>query len=268
MRRLILCLSALMASPVAAHELWIEPIEWQVGAEGNVRAGLVNGEAYEGMALAFLERNIVAFELHAGDQTVAVTGRTGDIPALRMPALSDGLHVVSYVSRMATVNYTEWAKFLRFAEHKDLGDVTAMRDAAGLPEAGFKEAYTRFSKSLIGVGSSAGSDRVLGLETELVALANPYTDDMSGGMPVQLLYQGQVRANEQVELFDRAPDGSVTITLHRTNGDGVAVLPVQAGHDYMADAVVLRMPSMAVRADTSAVWETLWANLTFHVPAN
>ncbi|SMY07438.1 DUF4198 domain-containing protein [Flavimaricola marinus] len=266
MRRLILSLLVTVASPLAAHELWIEPIEWRVGIDGNVSAALVNGQQFDGVNLAFFPNRIKSFDLHLGDDSTVVTGRIGDSPAMTMPTMGDGLHVAAYVSSVSTVTYTEWAKFISFAEHKDLGDVTAVRDVNGLPAEGFKEAYTRFSKSLIGVGSSEGSDRVLWLETELVALANPFTDDLSAGMPLQLWYQGEVRADEQIELFDRAPDGEVTVTLHRTDEDGIALVPVVAGHDYMADAVVLRLPEDDLAEATGAVWETLWANLTFHVP--
>jgi len=50
------------------------------------------------------------------------------------------------------------------------------------------------------------------------------------------------------------------------NSAGVALVPVLAGHAYMLDAVVLREPSAVLAEQTGAVWETLWANLTFAVP--
>ncbi|MGR3640587.1 MAG: DUF4198 domain-containing protein, partial [Alterinioella nitratireducens] len=61
-------------------------------------------------------------------------------------------------------------------------------------------------------------------------MANPYTDDLSDGFPVLVLLEGEPRADVQVELFDRDPDGEVTVTLHRTDAEGRAVLPVEPGH--------------------------------------
>ena len=75
-----------------------------------------------------------------------------------------------------------------------------------------------------------------------------------------------VRADTQLEIFDKAPDDTVVITTTRTDSDGIAVVPVIAGHSYMLDAVVLREPSAELASGTEAVWETLWANLTFGVP--
>jgi len=65
--------------------------------------------------------------------------------------------------------------------------------------------------------------------TEIVALANPYTDDLSAGLPVQVFYDNAVRADAQVELFAKSADGSVEITTYRTDANGIATLPVQPG---------------------------------------
>ena len=126
---------------------------------------------------------------------------------------------------------------------------------------GFTERYSRHAKSLIAVGSGAGSDRESGLETEFVALENPYTFK-GDTLPVQLFYQQKPRAAAQVEIFERAPDDSVSITLTQTDTEGRADIPVKPGHTYLLDAVVLR-PS---DPETGAIWETLWAALTFAVP--
>ena len=52
----------------------------------------------------------------------------------------------------------------------------------------------------------------------------------------------------------------------QTDDNGVATFPVRPGYSYMVDAVVLREPSDRLAEQFGAVWETLWANLTFAVP--
>ncbi|MDX8348959.1 DUF4198 domain-containing protein [Cognatiyoonia sp. IB215446] len=259
----ILCL---ICQPLMAHEFWIEPKAYQIPADGKLEADLVNGEEFRGVTIPYLPGNFVNFVLFAGADGARVQGRRGDIPALNQDPLTDGLHVVAYQARNATVDYENWRKFQRFVDHKDLGNVREQHDARDLPITDFTEVYSRYSKSLIGVGDGAGADRRVGLETEIVALTNPYTDDLSDGFRVQLHYLNDVRANEQVEVFARAPGGAVDITLYRTDANGVATFPVMPGHAYMVDAVVLRAPSTDVAERTGAVWQTLWANLTFAVP--
>jgi hypothetical protein len=261
----LVSMTALGAGAASSHELWIEPKDFQPGTEAMVEARLVNGVEFGGNELAYLPNDFTRFSLILGDNETPVAGRIGDRPAINTAALGDGLHIAVYQSAGDVIDYATLEKFLSFAAHKDFPTAAADHKARGLPEADFNEHYTRFSKSLIGVGSGAGQDRAIGLETEIVALANPYTDDVSAGMPVQVFYQGAPRIDTQVELFDRAPDGVVTITKHRTDTTGIALLPVQPGHAYMADAVVLREPASALDGK-DVVWETLWANLTFALP--
>ena len=261
----ILPLLMLLAAPVHAHELWIEPLNWQPALEGRFEADLVNGQLFDGLKLPYLPKGFSRFEIVAGEAAVQVDGRVGDSPAIVAPMPQDGLAVVVYQSTPSTVTYKDWAKFLKFVAHKDLGAIEAEHKARGLVETGFKEVYTRYSKALVGIGAGAGADKREGLETEIVALDNPYAGPLDR-LRVQVFYGDAVRANAQVELFEKAADGVVVVTLQRTDANGVAVLPVRAGHVYMADAVVMRVPSEALAAKYGAVWETLWANLTFAVP--
>ncbi len=51
------------------------------------------------------------------------------------------------------------------------------------------------------------------------------------------------------------------VMLYRTDADGRVTLPVQAGHAYLADAVILR--PLDPEAEKDPVWESIWASLTF-----
>jgi len=266
MRILAFCLGLLAAGAATAHELWIEPLDYTVAPGASVQAALVNGQDFGGTEVAFFPLRIARFGLILGPNEVLVTGRMGDRPALTMPPLGDGLHIAVYQSSGDILTYESYAIFARFVEHKAFPRwIHRTHRDRGLPEVGFSEFYTRYSKALIAVGAGEGADRRLGLETELVALDNPYQ-----GTPetirVQAFYQDAPRADAQIELFDKAADGTVAITYWRTGDDGIAVVPVTPGHSYLVDAVVLRVPSDAVMADTGAVWESLWAALTFGVP--
>lgn len=265
MRILTLVLS-LLAAPLAAHEYWLEPQDFQLPADGRLVADIVNGQDFDGNKLAYIPQRFAHFITLLGDRAVSVPGRVGDRPALQMDSLGEGLHVVAYQAKNATISYENWAKFQRFVEHKAFGDILTRHQARGLPMENFKEVYARYSKTLIGVGNSAGSDRRTGLETEIVALTNPYTDPLTNGMQLQLFYGNTVRANAQIEVFEKSPTDAVTVAFYTTNSQGIAAVAVKPGYTYMADAVVLREPSAALATETGAVWETLWANLTWGVP--
>jgi len=258
----ILCLVC-WALPVRAHELWIEPAEARFEAEGRITADLVNGEGFAGRRLPYLDRDIRRLTLHLGDRQAPVTGRLGDIPAISAAPLGEGLHVVAYESAPTSLRYGDFDKFAAFAEHKDLGDVAAMTRARGLPVGPLTEIYGRYSKALIAVGHGNGTDQRLGLATEFVALDPPRAGTW---MRLQLFGPDGPRADAQVEWFARAGDGSVAVSRLRTDAEGIVAVRLEAGHDYMADAVLLRPPGPALSQETGAAWETLWANLLLRLP--
>ncbi|MCK0151893.1 DUF4198 domain-containing protein [Marivita sp. S6314] len=255
---------AMLPAMVGAHEFWIEPDAYQVAPGDTMTAQLRVGETFGGSVQSYLPRNFQRFDLRCNGATSKVTGRAGDRPALSVTAPGDGLCVVIHQTRYFALTYETWQKFVNFVEHKDFRSAIADHRARGLPEKDFTEQYSRYAKSLIAVGSGRGADGPVGLTTEIVAEANPYTDNLSGGMPVQVLFKGRPRADAQVELFAKSPGGRVTVSLHRTDGQGRARLPVKPGHSYLVDAVVLR--PVTPRQDGDPVWETLWASLTFSVP--
>lgn len=264
-RRAALAIGAsLVALPATAHEFWIEPLAYSVPEGSMLIADIRVGENFEGAAYSYIPPNFTRFDIVMGDAVTEVEGRAGDRPALNMPTPEEGLAIVVHQTKAYKLKYDSYAKFESFVTHKDAAWAVERFEERGLDPENVRESYTRYGKSLIAVGDGAGSDREVGLLTEIVALANPYTDPLEDGLPVRVLYDGAPRAEAQIELFARAPDGGVEITTHRTDADGVAVLPAAPGTEYLADAVVIR--EMEAEATTDPAWESLWASLTYRIP--
>lgn len=230
-----------------------------------VVAQLLGGQEFSGSGFSFVPQRFERFDLVQGNQVVAVQGRVGDRPAMNMAMPNDGLWVIVHETKDTILTYKDWETFQGFVEHKDLGDTLERHAARGLPDSGFKESYRRFVKALVAVGQGAGADAPVGMVTEIVALANPYTDDLGAGFPVQVLFQGKPRRSVQLEVFERSPDGQVSTTTQKTNGDGQTVVAVKPGHEYLLDAVVM-LPQQSFDATKQPVWRSLWAALTFAVP--
>jgi uncharacterized GH25 family protein len=267
MRIFLFLLSLLFVLPAYAHEFWLEPKAYIFPKDATLTAGLYNGQKFKGGELAFVPKTLSRFDLALGERIEPVQGRLGDQPALNMAPMGEGLHAALYESAGDTVHYRDFAGFTRFAAHKDFLWALEKHVQRGLPDKAFNEFYTRHVKALLASGNGAGQDRMYGLATEFVALKNPYVDDVSGGLPVRVLYKGEPRVRAQVELFNKEADGRVTTSFHWTDAEGIALLPVVKGHSYLADAVVIREPEPGSKAaESKAVWETLWAALTFAVP--
>lgn len=249
-----------------AHELWLDTKNFQPKIGDTVEIELRNGENFKGINLSYLESRIESFFWVLGDTSAPVKSRLGDVPAMTTPALQDGLMVVIYESKDSTLSYKDWDKFEKFINHKSLGPIERLHEDRGLPKTNFKESYRRYSKALLGIGAGQGKDRAFGLETEFILLKNPYTGDISTGIPVLLLYQNKPRINAQIEVFQRDLSGKVTVHYQQTDKNGRAVINVLPAHDYLLDAVILRKPNSKTERTSGAVWESLWAATTFSVP--
>lgn len=255
--------AAFLASPLPAHEFWIAPLDYQIAPDAALRADLKVGDKLKGADFAYVPPNFRRFDVVVDGEVIPVTGRAGDMPALNMVVGREGLATVVHVTKDYTLTYKDRATFERFCAHKDIGWACAAHDGRGLDPDVVREMYTRFAKSLVALGNGQGADVELGLETEIVAEANPYTDDLTGGFPVRVLYQGAPRADTQVELFEQAGDGTVAIRLYRTDANGRAVVDVSPGHVYLLDAV--KMLELPIEEGKPA-WSSRWASLTFAVP--
>lgn len=266
-------LAAVMSSFVAgqahSHEVWIEPEDWTVSAGDTITADVKNGEQFEGFDLIWNDEGIVRAEVWSKDEATPIEGRLGDRPALSVQAPSDGLVTLLYQSDHRTIVYQKFDKFAAFLEEKGYEASLASHADRKLSEATVKEAYARFSKALVAVGPGGGMDAPRGMELELVALDNPYQTAAADMMTVQLLYKDEPLAENQVTVFRRTADDTVDTLVMQSNEKGQVQFPLDAGTTYLVDSIVLREPSrQLVVSSRGAVWESLWASLTFQIPAD
>jgi hypothetical protein len=265
--RTLLCALALcvFGQALPAHEFWIDPEKFQVDSGSDIVADIRVGQNFQGSAFAYVPRQFRLFEIAQEGARVPVEGRVGDRPAMTQSA-GDGLAVILHATTDNRLTYDSLKKFENFVRHKDAAWTLDDHAAQGYPSESFVEVYSRYAKSLVAVGDGMGADREYGLETEIIALNNPYLSLETSEIDIRLMYKGAPRPNAQVEVFEKDSAGDVIISYVRTDDAGVASVPVVPGMTYMLDAVVLRTPSAAIAAETGAVWESLWANLTFAVP--
>jgi uncharacterized GH25 family protein len=261
----ILFTATYSASFAKAHEFWLSPEKYLITAEDPIQARLRVGVQMKGVALSYMPNDIARFEVIEQHVVRPVVGRMGDNPALAMEPLGVGLAIIVHETLDARLTYKDFNQFATFVTHKDAAWALDAHATRGLPQTGFVETYRRHAKSLIAVGDGAGSDRFVGMKIELVAEANPYTDDISDGLPLRVLLDGAPRAGAQVELFATQPDGEVSVSLHRTDSAGRVIVPVERGVEYLADSIAL----IALANDdvnAGPVWHSDWASLTFQVP--
>jgi uncharacterized GH25 family protein len=248
-----------------AHEFWIQPHKYRLEDGNRIVADVRVGMDFGGNALAFIPNQINAFNITDADGTHKVEGRIGDIPSVNIIPTADGRQILNLFSTSSKLTWDEFQKFDDFVNLHGMGWVLERHAERGLPETGFKEAYTRFVKSLVAVGNGAGADHFTGMFFELVAGRNPYTDDMSAGMPITVLFKGEPLPDKQVDLFYRDFNGDLTRLSVQSDANGLAIIPNIGDGEYMVNVVHMIEPFPEDQASTGISWHSLWGSITFAI---
>lgn len=247
--------------PVWAHEFWIEPLDFTLDRGETIAAHNRIGQMLKGDIDPFIASTFVRFTVTDAEETRDVQGRLGDRPALKMTPEREGLHIAAYQSTASTLTYRKPEKFAKFITTEGFPEILEAHAARNLPEKDFREAYTRFGKSLIAVGNGAGFDRSLGLRIEVIALTNPYTE--SGPVDVQVLYERAPLSGVQIAIFRRDAAGEVTRETLRTDAKGRAIIPRKDAETTLLSAVHMVEPDAALADRKDVVWHSLWGSLTY-----
>lgn len=253
-----------VANPVTAHEFWLDAHDYTLKNGQELQVDIRVGQDFKGNKYNFNQNLFFDFGISDSSGKQPVEGRIGDMPAVSFTPENNGLLVLNHFSTTQLLTYEDDGKFESFILSKGLDWVLDKHAARGLPEYGFGEGYTRFAKTLIAVGDGEGQDAHTLMPFELVALQNPYTDEISEGLPVRIYFNGKGLADIQIDIFRRLPDvEDVVKSRVLTDQTGLAVIPITNGDIYMINAVHMIIPSDEDIARTGAVWHSLWASMTF-----
>jgi len=260
-RLLFLALAALSAAAVSAHDFWIEPSAYRVDKGSELSVALRVGEGYRGDPVARNPAKIRRFVLvgPAGEQALA--GDAGQDPAGSAAIRKSGLFVIGYHSWPSSITL-EAAKFEAYLREEGLERVIALRAERQQSALPGREIYSRCAKALVSCGlpGKERAFRKLGLPLELVPEANPYLGG-SGPRGLRLLFQDlPLEGALVVALPKGAPEQKLTA---RTDVSGRVVLELAAGRTWLVKAVHM----VEAPAGSGADWESLWASLTFELPA-
>ena len=255
---------ASLGNKIQAHEFWLAPYKFNLAAEEPLQADLKVGQNFEGEALPFITNS---FAISNQTETVSVTPRFASFPALNQPAPFDGLNIISYQSKYSTVTYKSQEQFHSFLHEDGLDWVIDAHLSRQLPASGFTEAYRRFVKSLVYIGNndSGERDRRVGLLFEIVLQDHPFTP--SDEKIAQLFWGEKPATGMQMAVFKKTKQG-VSKHLLITDKQGRVKIDTRGGGVYLLNSVHMIEPDATTAEMTGAVWESLWASLTFEVPAS
>lgn len=254
-RHTAFALMLLLAGPATAHDFWIEPSSFRPSPGERIAVRLRVGERLQGDPVPRNPERIERFAAVGPEGVAEVVGVAGSDPAGWAVPAGPGLHWIVFDSNHARVELAG-PKFDEYLAEEGLERIRGLRKAGEGP---VREIYSRCAKSLLRVGEgSAGYDRALGLELELIPERDPYGLKPGEALPVRLLYRGEPLDGALVVALSN--DGRVSA---RTSGGRVSLTLDRPGFWLVKAVHMVPAPE-----GSGAEWESLWASLTFDLPVH
>ena len=243
--------------PSAAHEFWIDPVQYTPKVGASVPIVFRIGINFQGDTYPFVRSLSRRFTLtdRLGERTIKTLD--GDDPAAEIKFASSGLAVLVHERAPEQVVFATFEKFQENLTIEGLEPIIDKHQSTGRPMANIRELYSRCAKSLISVGNGAGADKLIGMPLELVSEKNPYLLAGATELPVRLYAQGKPISGILVKTFNR--DDPMSPRLTRTDAEGRAIVDVSRAGEYLVSAVQMLEP----RPGDDADWVSYWASLSF-----
>ena len=250
----------ILAAPLLAHDMWIEPMTFSPAAGETVAVKLRVGQDLLGDPLPRSAALFKQFFVEDATGRKDLVGREGSNPAGFLRVSTPGLLVVGYRSNPSAVEL-EAEKFNSYLKDEGLDAIVALRASRNQSGAKARELFSRCAKSLLFSGSPVETqkDRSLGFTLELVAERNPYALRAGEDFPVRLTYENKPLAGALVIVMNRL--NPLEKQTARTGKDGRVRFRLKPGGMWLVKAVHMTPAPVG----TNAEWVSYWASLTFEM---
>lgn len=261
--RLIISSLTLLAAPVAAHDVWLQPMRFQIAPNAPLGATFLIGHAEYRDRWSNNDRIIQLNDIYTGGKLdrrsdLQNGGAFDFVSRLTVP----GIHVLAMQSNYAFSELPA-IRFNDYAKAEGLALILAARQRSGATQAPGRERYSRRAKSLIQVGPQTAANqqiatRPIGLKLEIVPDRNPYALNASRMLPVHVLYNGERLANATVMLTDVGHD-SKPVSVAITDRAGRANFRIPVSGNWLLNVIW----SEPLAGDPKFDFDTTFSSLTF-----
>ncbi|KRG71689.1 DUF4198 domain-containing protein [Pseudoxanthomonas dokdonensis] len=258
---LVCCLGLLLSAGAAqAHEFWLVPHDPLVEVDSKVVFELRIGVTWPGVQSTRRPGQVEWFRAIDAQGTRDVAGRDESLAVGNLKTRVAGATVVAMRTHPSHIELSGH-EFTEYLAEEGLNNVIEMRRQRGLSDTPGREDYSRCAKSIVFVdGSSQGFDAVSGLPLELVPRSDPLAYAPGQPFKVNAMFNGEPLPNALVKAQLKS-DPVVELQATSDAAGNVSFDLPQAG--LWLFNVVHMEPSNGYDSD----WESLWASLTFEIPA-
>ena len=253
----IIFLVTFLKIKVHAHELWLEPINFNFNNKELFKTNINIGQDFMGSPFGFYGPNKKSLYLENKNKVINLSQRDGNFPAIQTLILDKGFHVLTYETNYELLKYESLEKFKDFVKEQDLLRSTGNIDINKIPI----ENYRRFAKTLMTDGYKDFFIQKPKLDFEIIALTSPYNlqEEL---FEFQLFEKGSPLKNWQITICSRDEENNYK-EIVKTNPNGVGRIKIFDNRTYLLSAVKLDKANYLEKIKYKSDWFSLWASLTF-----
>ena len=251
----IIFLVTFLKIKVHAHELWLEPINFNFNNKELFKTNINIGQDFIGSPFGFYSPNKKSLYLENRNKVTKLSQRDGDFPAIQMLISEQGFHVLNYETNNEFLKYDSVEKFEDFVKEQGLQSTIDKFDRNKIPT----ENYRRFAKVLITDGNKGFFIQKSKLDFEIIALSTPYKLKNSF-FEFQLFEKNKPLGNWQITIFSKDENNTYKEKI-KTNSNGVGKIRTIENRTYLLSAVKLNKANYFQKLKFKSDWFSLWASL-------
>ncbi|MDB4070422.1 DUF4198 domain-containing protein [Candidatus Pelagibacter sp.] len=251
----IIFLVTFLKIKVHAHELWLEPINFNFNNKELFKTNINIGQDFMGSPFGFYSPNKKSLYLESKNKVTQLSQRDGDFPAIQMLISEQGFHVLNYETNNEFLKYDSVEKFEDFVKEQGLQSTIDKFDRNKIPT----ENYRRFAKVLITDGNKGFFIQKSKLDFEIIALSTPYKLKNSF-FEFQLFEKNKPLGNWQITIFSKDENNTYKEKI-KTNSNGVGKIRTIENRTYLLSAVKLNKANYFQKLKFKSDWFSLWASL-------
>ncbi|WP_415286340.1 DUF4198 domain-containing protein [Candidatus Pelagibacter sp. Uisw_104] len=251
----IIFLVTFLKIKVHAHELWLEPINFNFNNKELFKTNINIGQDFMGSPFGFYSPNKKSLYLENRNKVTKLSQRDGDFPAIQMLISEQGFHVLNYETNNEFLKYDSVEKFEDFVKEQGLQSTIDKFDRNKIPT----ENYRRFAKVLVTDGNKGFFIQKSKLDFEIIALSTPYKLKNSF-FEFQLFEKNKPLGNWQITIFSKDENNTYKEKI-KTNSNGVGKIRTIENRTYLLSAVKLNKANYFQKLKFKSDWFSLWASL-------
>lgn len=254
--------SAAIATPVWAHDFWIEPAQFTLGAAGKVEVDVFVGHGEDKTGWPVAPHRIIGLRSLGPEGLVNhAQGPESLAQPLEVELASPGAHLL-FIETTNSFSELEAEKFDAYAKEEGIRPIEVDRSLNRRTGPG-RELYSRRGKSLLLVGCEAADrdvwQREVGLTLEVIPRVDPLSWEPGTDFPVEIRFHGAPVQGATLHVSN-LEDDSISFTA-QTGEDGRADLSgdLTEGRWLVHSVWSETAPSLLQGAD----YQTIFSSLTF-----